>query len=179
MARETVEMRLPLRPLSEEDAKSADAEAAKWREEYQAELAKLEANPQARNEPKWHEPRWYVPVTKAYRRMNWYRRVRERYEEQQKEAPFRDVRLHIIRIGDIAIATNPFEYYLDFGIYIKARTPAMQTFLVQLAGPGTYVPSARSIAGGGYGSVPASNPIGPDGGRQVAEATINALLRMW
>ncbi len=111
--------------------------------------------------------------------MNWYRRVRERYEEQQKAAPFRDVRLHVIRLGDIAIATNPFEYYLDFGIYIKARTPALQTFLVQLAGPGTYVPSARSIAGGGYGSVPASNPIGPDGGRQVAEATIDALLRMW
>ena len=179
MARETVEMRLPLRPRSEEDAKAADAEAEQWRAEYEAELAKVEANPQMRNEPMWHEPRWYVPVTKAYRRMNWYRRVRERYEEQQKAAPFRDVRLHIIRLGDIAIATNPFEYYLDFGIYIKARTPALQTFLVQLAGPGTYVPSARSIAGGGYGSVPASNPIGPDGGRQVAEATIDALSRMW
>ncbi|NLO06957.1 MAG: hypothetical protein GX131_14115 [candidate division WS1 bacterium] len=176
---ETVELRLPLRKLNEEDALSADAEAANWRAEYEAELAKLEANPDLRDEPRWHEPRWYVQVTKAYRRMQWYQRVRERYDLQQKEDPYRDVTLHIVRLGDMAFATNPFEYYLDFGTYIKARTPATQTFLVQLAGSGSYVPSERSIAGGGYGSVPASTPIGPDGGRKVADATIDALLGLW
>ncbi|MGI5820219.1 MAG: hypothetical protein ACOX9R_19200, partial [Armatimonadota bacterium] len=59
------------------------------------------------------------------------------------------------------------------------RSPAVQTFLVQLTGPGSYVPSARSIAGGGYGSVPASTPIGPDGGREVAEKTVETLLGLW
>ena len=87
--------------------------------------------------------------------------------------------LHVIRLGDVAIATNPFEYYLDFGVYIKTRSPAVQTFLVRLTGTGSYVPSARSIAGGGYGSLPASTPIGPDGGRLVAETTIETLLAMW
>ncbi len=170
---ETIEMRLPLRALTEDDVLWAETEAEPWREKYEAEVARLEANPALRE-----EPRWYVPVTMAYRRMQWYLRVRDRFEQQQTD-PYQDVSLHIIRLGDMAIATNPFEYYMDFGVYIKTRTPAMQTFLVQLAGPGTYVPSARSVAGGGYGSVPASTPIGPDGGRQVAEGTVDALLGMW
>ncbi|MGM0494019.1 MAG: hypothetical protein ACQER1_13840, partial [Armatimonadota bacterium] len=174
-----MELRLPLRKLTEEDAQTADAEAAKLRAEYEAELAKLEANPELRHEPRWHKPLWYVPVTKAYRRMRWYERVRERFEQQKHEDAVRDVTLHVIRLGEVAIATDPFEYYLDFGVYIKARSPATQTFLVQLAGAGTYVPSARSIAGGGYGSLPASTPIGPDGGREVADRTIETLLELW
>jgi hypothetical protein len=179
LVHETVELRLALRALTEEDVRTADAEAARWRAEYEAELAKLEATPGLRDEPHWHKPLWYVPVTKAYRRMRWYERVRERFEQQQREEPGRDVTLHVIRLGDVAIATNPFEYYLDFGVFIKARSPAVQTFLVQLTGPGSYVPSARSIAGGGYGSVPASTPIGPDGGREVAEKTVETLLGLW
>ena len=89
------------------------------------------------------------------------------------------MQIHVVRLGDVGFATNPFEYYLDYGVFIKARSPAMQTFVVQLVGPGTYLPSARSVAGGGYGSVPASTPIGPEGGRAIAEATIETLLRMW
>jgi len=110
--------------------------------------------------------------------MSWYRGVAERYR-LQKGSPTRDVELHIIRLGDIAFAANPFEYYLDFGIYIKCRSKAIQTFLVQLAGAGTYVPSRRSVQGGGYGSVPASNPIGPEGGRMIAERTVEILNELW
>jgi hypothetical protein len=79
----------------------------------------------------------------------------------------------------MAFATNPFEYYLDFGIYIKARSRATQTFLVQLAGSGTYVPSRRSTKGGGYGSIPASNPVGYEGGRQLAEKTVEVIDSLW
>ena len=87
--------------------------------------------------------------------------------------------LHVLRLGELAIATNPFEYYLDFGVFIKARSPAVQTMLVQLAGGGSYCPSRRSLAGGGYGSLPASNPVGPEGGRKLAERTIEVLLGLW
>ena len=34
----------------------------------------------------------------------------------------------------LAIATNRFELCLDFGIRIKARSKAVQTFVVQIAG---------------------------------------------
>ncbi len=170
---EVVTPQLPLRRLSEEDVRTALAEAEQWRERYEAEKRRLEEHPELRD-----EPRWYVEVTKCYRRMTWFLGVAERFERQQRD-PRMPVRLHVVQLGDVAFATNPFEYYLDFGIYIKVRSPAVQTFVVQLAGPGTYVPSARSIAGGGYGSVPASTPIGPEGGREVAELTVETLLRMW
>lgn len=104
--------------------------------------------------------------------------VKERYERQQHN-PFVPVEIHAVRVGDAAFATNPFELYLDFGVYIKARSPAVHTFLVQLCGQGGYVPSARSVAGGGYGSVPASNVVGPEGGRKLADETIAMLLELW
>lgn len=173
LAHETLTLPVPLRMLSEEDVRAALAEAEQWRERYEAELRRLEANPALRE-----QPRWYVEATMAYRRMNWFLQVAERFKEQQTK-PNREVELHVVRLGDVGFATNPFEYYLDYGVFIKARSPAMQTFVVQLAGPGTYLPSARSVAGGGYGSVPASTPIGPEGGRAIAEATIETLLRMW
>ncbi len=173
LAHETITLELPLRALTQEDVDNAQAEAEEWRKRYEAEKRRLDENPELRD-----QPRWYVEITKCYRRMNWYLRVVENFERQQRE-PNRQVELHVVRLGDIAFATNPFEYYLDYGVYIKVRSPAVQTFVVQLAGAGTYVPSARSIAGGGYGSVPASTPIGPAGGRKVAERTVETLLRMW
>ena len=78
-----------------------------------------------------------------------------------------------------AFATNPFEYYLDFGIQIKVKSPALQTFVVQLAGPGTYIPSRRAAAGGGYGAVPASNPVGPEGGEVLADYTVGKIRALW
>jgi len=54
--------------------------------------------------------------------------------ELQKTQPTMPVEVHVIRLGDMAIATNRFELYLDFGIRIKARSKAVQTFVVQLAG---------------------------------------------
>ena len=37
----------------------------------------------------------------------------------------------------------------EFGIQIKARSRALQTFIIQLAGPGSYVPTGRADRGGG------------------------------
>ncbi len=51
-----------------------------------------------------------------------------------------------------------YELFLDYGIRIKARSLAVQTFLVQLTAnsgwEGTYLPAERSVGGKGYaGSV--------------------------
>jgi hypothetical protein len=89
------------------------------------------------------------------------------------------VEAHVIRIGDIVIATNPFELYLDYGLRIKARSPAVQTFIVQLAGSGTYLPTSRSIAGGAYGAVPASTLVGPAGGEEFVEKTLEMINKSW
>jgi len=164
---------LPLAQLTSADVQTAQNEADAQRRIYEQEKQKLDADPQLRN-----KPRWYCAVTAAYRRMRWYESVTDRFHAQQDHATF-PAELHVIRLGDMAIATNPFEYYLDYGIHIKARSKAVQTFLVQLAGPGSYVPSARSMAGGGYGSIPASNPVDATGGRQYAHRTVDVLDRLW
>ena len=54
-------------------------------------------------------------------------------------------------------ATHPVALYLDFGVLIKARSKAVQTLTVQTAdGHYRYLPTARALAAGGYGSVPES-----------------------
>ena len=83
--------------------------------------------------------------------IHWHQGVVDRYARQQSGSvvPY-SMELHTVRVGDIAITTNPFELYTDFGIQIKARVPALQTFVIQLTGPGTYLPSLRAVGGGGY-----------------------------
>lgn len=164
---------LPMNALTEDDVRNSLAEAEKLRVEYDSEIARLDADGELRR-----QTRWYMKATSAFRRMRWFQAVADRYEAQ-KTSPTMPVEFHVIRLGDLAMASNPFEFYLDFGTFIKARSPAVHTFLVQLAGGGTYCPSPRSLAGKGYGSLPASNPVGPAGGRLLSEKTIDALTKLW
>jgi len=110
----------------------------------------------------------------------WNQRVVDRYNEQQAgtQAPY-VMELHALRLGDIAIATNEFELYTDYGVQMKARSPAIQTFVIQLAGPGTYLPSERAAKHGGYGAVIQSSQIGPDGGQALVERSVEALKTLW
>lgn len=164
---------LPRRRLTQKDVDGAEAEAATLREKYEELKAELEANPQLRE-----DPRWYVGITAAYRKMQWNRKVRARFE-MEAENPELPVEAHVVRLGDAAFATSPFEYYLDYGLQIKARSRAIQTFLVQLAGTGSYLPTQRAIAGGSYGAVAASTPIGPEGGRKLVDWTVETINGLW
>jgi len=158
--------------LSEEVCEAASVEMVHWKEAYLEELRALSDHPELCN-----GPRWYVDITYKYGRMMAQQRVIDRYE-RQKEHPTVSATMHVIRIGDLAFATQPFEVYLDYGLQIKLRSPATQTFLVQLAGSGAYLPSPRSVQGGGYGSSPANNPVGPEGGQQLADYTVQAIRSM-
>jgi hypothetical protein len=164
---------LARRRLTQKDVDEAMAQAEPLRLEYERLCRELEAHPEQRE-----QPRWYVPATRAYRRWRWHANVKLRFENERLQGRF-PAELHAIRLGDLAIATNPFEYYLDYGVRIKARSPAVQTFLVQLAGGGSYVPTERAVAGKSYGAVPASTPVGPEGGRELAEWTVSALRALW
>jgi hypothetical protein len=103
----------------------------------------------------------------------------DRYE-QQTNKPFHQMELHVIRLGDVAIATNPFELFLDYGLRIKARSNALQTFVVQLAcSCNGYLPSAKAVSGGGYGGEAASNRVGPEGGQELVNQTVKLINEMW
>jgi hypothetical protein len=168
---EVADIDLPATKVSAELAGEEEASAEKFRKLYAAEVQKLKDNPDLKK-----EPRWYIEPTKNYRRAAWHSQVKKRFDEQQRGAGLTlPSECHFVRLGDIAFATNPFEYFLDYGTQIKMRSPFIQTFLVQLAGSGTYVPSPRAASGGGYGAVPASNPVGPEGGQVLADETVARL----
>jgi len=99
--------------------------------------------------------------------------------EAQKANPFLEEEMHVIRIGDVAFATNRFELFLDYGLRVKARSPFLQTFIVQLAGGGeytaSYLPTERAVAGRSYGANVYDNEAGPEGGQQLVEETLKAL----
>jgi len=85
----------------------------------------------------------------------------------------------VLRLGDVAIATNPFELFVDFGVQIKARSPALQTFVVQLVGVEGYLPTARAVRGGGYSAVAESNTVGPEGGQVLVDRTVDLVKSLW
>ena len=86
------------------------------------------------------------------------------------------VETHIIQLGDVAIAACPFELFLDYSMRIKARSPAAQTVVLQLAGGlGWYLPTAKALQGGGYGAMPAVCAVGPEGGGVFVEDTLRAI----
>ena len=91
-----------------------------------------------------------------------YNNVAERHRAQQKgQGKIFPMELHVLRLGDVAIATNPFQLFLDYGVQIQARSPAVQTFLIQLAATGEqhayYLPTPRAVAGGALDERPFTN----------------------
>jgi len=98
--------------------------------------------------------------------------------EQQETHPEHDVESHIIRLGDVVFATNPFELFVDYGMRIRCQSRALQTFLVQLAdgsNNGFYLPTQRALAGGHYSALIKSNWVGPEGGAILVQKTVQAI----
>lgn len=162
---------LPCRRVSHDDVVSTLAEAEPWRKRYEELLQVVAEDPSL-----LERPRWYVEITETFRRVRWYENVRTAAENQATTFP---AEVHVVRLGDVVFATNPFELFVDFGLQIQVQSPAAQTFLVQLAGTGRYLPSARAVAGGGYGAVAASTPIGPDGGLELVRGTVEMMKALW
>jgi len=165
---------LTRRQVSQQDVDDAHADIAKFKPIFEKGLEELKANPSLIKDSKWVRP-----VTAAHRNVVRANKVIDRFALQQTEPRF-PVEGHTVRIGDMALTTNPFEFYLDFGVQIKARSKAVQTFVVQMAnGYEGYVPTARSVAGGAYGAVPASTEVGPEGGKDMVDWALQSIDRLW
>ncbi len=119
-----------------------------------------------------------------------YGGVCRRYVAQQKGDRICPLEMHVLRLGDVAIATNPFELYVDYGVQIQARSPADQTFLIQLASPlgdGYYVPTPRAVAAGcfsekvmdNYSATVMTNIVGPKGAQTLVDRTVEAITELW
>ncbi|MDZ4288094.1 MAG: hypothetical protein U0984_09050 [Prosthecobacter sp.] len=117
---------------------------------------------------------------KQFWNYRWNQSVVDRFEAQKAgTAGSCQMELHTLRLGDISIATNDFELFTDYAVQMKARSPAIQTFVIQLAGSGGYLPNERAVKGGGYSAVIQSSRVGPEGGQVLVERTLEALNGMW
>lgn len=102
-----------------------------------------------------------------------------RYREQQFKEIF-TIETHIIRFGDVAFSTNPFELFLDFGNRIKTRSNALQTFIVQLAcGKGGYLPTEKAEKAGHYSAYISSGNVGHEGGDLFVRKTVKEINKMF
>ena len=120
-----------------------------------------------------------VPDPRKCLERMWNQSIVDRYT-QQKTHPFYSMELHAIRLGDVAICTNPFELYTEFGVRIKARSKSLQTFIVQLAcASGAYLPTSEALRGGSYSTAVYSNLVGPSGGDSLVEQTVEAINALW
>jgi len=112
-------------------------------------------------------------------RIAWYQATMHRFQTQDA-APTCTAEVHVLRIGDIAIATCPFELFQDYGVQIKSRSKAEQTLVIQLTGgSGRYLPTRRAVAGGGYSAVVESGIVGPDGGQVLVDRIVELIDRLW
>lgn len=110
--------------------------------------------------------------------------VVDRYLAQQKgERRFFPIEMHVIRLGDVAIATNPFELFVDYSTQIQAHSAAEQTILIQLAAYPTvytgYVPTQRAFNAGGYSTEVQVNMIGPEGAQALVNRTLEEINTLW
>lgn len=91
-----------------------------------------------------------------------------------------DAEVHVIKLGTVAIATNPFELYLDYGNQIKARSHAEQTFLVQLAcGISGYLPTKKAEDGGHYSAFVSNGIVGHQGGDLLVRNTLDEINELF
>ncbi len=153
-------LQLPLAKISE--AQYREARAA-----YDAVMAQVEKDPAC-------------AARVAFMARDWHYGVVKRYEQLQKDpGATYPVEIHVIRLGDLVVCSNPFELFCEYGIRIKARSPATQTFVVQLTGFGSYLPTERAQAAGHYSAVPQSNIIGPEGGQMLVDKTVEIIKELW
>jgi hypothetical protein len=154
---------------------------AEWRLAHRVQLLELPPRQATQPERDWAKTAYEESVAQGDTDSWWpqqLRRVVECFDGQRRPEPTQ-AEVHVLRLGDVAIATNPFELFLDYGVRIKARSPAAQTILVQLAGQGFYLPSERAALGGGYGAMPAVARVGPDGGRQLVTETVRLINELF
>jgi hypothetical protein len=112
-------------------------------------------------------------------RMHIYAGTVARYEAQQK-VNLDEIEIHVLRFGDFAIATNPYELFLDYGNQIRARSLAKQTMLIQLScGSRGYLPTEKAEKGSHYSAYVSSGTTGHVGGEMLVRKTLTEINSMW
>ncbi len=151
----------------------SDEEYAKYKARYHE--ARANFNPKITDDPAQNLRNYSLEIAKIRDLQS----VCERYQHQNEDKTHK-TEIHVVRIGDIAFATNQFELFMDYQHRIQARSPFTQTFVVQLTAQhhcssGTYLPTKRATLGKGYSAVMESSVCSYPGGNQLVEETLKEL----
>lgn len=157
LSHRTVEMSLPLRRVTEEENRDAREKLNRFAAEKKGgEIGFADSAA-----------------------MHVYAGIAARYDRQQTESTV-PCEIHVLRFGDLAFATSPFELFLDYANVIRARSAAAQTFLVQLACDSKgYLPTEKAERGGHYSAYVSSGHVGHDGGKLLVENTLQMIAELF
>lgn len=176
-AKKDIRSEVPVRHLKKTvqiHKRTVSDEEAKWCE---GNLLNLEAS---RPDPATVTPEEYR--VKCTSLNSYIGRNKRAIERNQTESPdeMMDTIVHTVQIGDIAFATNRFELYMDFMHQMQARSPFIQTFIIQLAGDerGSYLATERGVENRGYSASMFCNQASPQGGHDLVENTLEMLGEM-
>ena len=143
--------------------------------DYKVALEGLETIKKQRVDPPWKDPRIRERnLSSLNSRENVCKRVVRLYENRDKIGRI-PMEFHVLRIGDVGFVSEQYEYYVEFGQRIQARSPFIQTFVIELAGMGGgYLATERATENGGYGTGFLC-PVSPKGGQEIVEAAVAML----
>ena len=108
-----------------------------------------------------------------------YMGIVRRYEVQ-KERDTVSMNVHYIRLGDMAVCTNPFELFVNYGHKIRARSAAAQTMIIQLCnGAFGYLPTEEAEKHSHYSAYVASGHVGHTGGELLVNEALTNIREMF
>ena len=91
-----------------------------------------------------------------------------------------DVEIQAIAVGDVAFVGYPAEYFTEFGLKTKAKSPFAETFVVELAnGWHGYVPTQEAFAHGGYEPrLGYQSRLVPEAGDRMCDTALSLLAQV-
>ena len=97
------------------------------------------------------------------------------------ENPVDIVPVHGVRLGQVALATQPCELYCQFGLDLKRRSPTPYTAVCGVAdGYSGYCPTTAGIMGGGYSGEPFHwARLSAEAGSRIADGASRLLHQLW
>jgi hypothetical protein len=102
-------------------------------------------------------------------------------QETFGENPFDILPVHALRIGGLAMVTQPCELFSQFGLDIKRRSPGESTIVVGMTdGYNGYCPTIYGLLGGGYSGSPISwTRLEPEAGYKIVDTAAILLNKIW
>ena len=171
-------MRLPMRRVSAAETEAARRELAAYEAKWPGKTAWEDFLREVHHYEQTQGRFPYDSKLHPYAAMDVCRAVIKR-SETQDASPFLDIESHIVRIGDVAFVTNPFELYLAYGQVVKARSAAKQTFLIGKCGSCGYVPTERSEKAVGYSGGVNVGRIGHQGGYMFCDEAVKGIAELF